>query len=238
MSLKRLALAAVLALTPAAVMAAPACRVPSSMSPAPVEPVPADEVQRGVTTAYYLLSLSWSPEWCRTNGEGSTSQRLQCGSPRGFILHGLWPNGAAPPYPRYCRPVGAIDPATVRDMYCRTPSPELLQHEWQAHGACGWSTPAAYFNQASELYDRIVMPRIENIDRNQLTAGVLRRAFVRANRDRLTADGVFVSVDNRGRLREVRLCHDLAFRPSRCPEGTGAPDRIPIRLTYTPSRRF
>ncbi len=239
MSRASIALAAVLALTPAAALAAPACRVPSNLSPAPVEPVPAHEVQRGVTTAYYLLALSWSPEWCRTNGRGSTSQALQCGGePRGFVLHGLWPNGAAPPYPRYCRPVGPIDAATVRQMFCRTPSPQLLQHEWQAHGSCGWSSPKAYFDQAAALYDQVAMPRIETIDRNALTAGAVRRAFVRANRGRLSADGIFVAVDRRGRLTEVRLCHDLTFQPSRCRGGTGAPDRIAIRLTPSAGRRF
>ncbi len=239
MSLHSLALAVVLALAPALAVAAPLCPAPSNLSPAPVEPVPPSEIQRGVTTAYYLLALSWSPEWCRTNGQGSTSQRLQCGgSQRGFILHGLWPNGAAPPYPRYCKPVGAIDAKTVRDMFCRTPSPTLLQHEWQAHGSCGWNDSKTYFDQAAALYDRIVMPRIESIDRNQLTAGAVRRAFVRANRGLLEPEGIFVVVDRGGRLTEVRLCHDLNFLPSRCRGGTGTPDRIALRLTPTASRRF
>jgi ribonuclease T2 len=237
-TLRSLALAAALVATPALAMAAPACRVPGSVSPAPVERVPPNEVQRGVTTAYYLLSLSWSPEWCRTNGRGSTSQRLQCGGPpRGFILHGLWPNGAAPPYPRYCNPVGPIDARLVKEMFCRTPSPELLQHEWQAHGSCGWTDPGAYFGQAARLYDRIVMPRIEEIDRGRLTAGTLRRAFTRANRW-MSPDMLFVAVDKGGRLSEVRVCYDLRFQPAACRGGTGTPDRIPLRLTNSAGRRF
>lgn len=237
MSLRALVLAASL-LVPAVAMAAPACRVPDSVRPAPVERVPANEVQRGVKTAYYLLSLSWSPEWCRTNGKGSTSQHLQCGTPRGFILHGLWPNGSAPPYPRYCNPVGAVSPAVVKDMFCRTPSPDLIQHEWQAHGSCGWTDPAAYFGQSSRLYDNIVMPRIEEIGRNQLTAGTLRRAFTRANRW-MTRDMLFVAVDKGGRLSEVRVCYDLRFQPAACPGGTGTPDRIALRLTQSSAaRRF
>ena len=234
-----LALAAALLTLPAAALAAPACQVPAGLTPAPVERVPPSQVQRGVVTAYHLLALSWSPEWCRTNGRGTaTAQHLQCEQPRGFILHGLWPNGSAPPYPRYCNPVGRLPAAVVKDMICRTPSAELLQHEWQAHGACGWTDPTVYFGQASNLYDRIVMPRIEAIPRQRLTAGAVRQAFHRAN-PWMTPDKLFVAVDKGGRLTEVRVCYDLKFQPSACPGGTGTPDRIPLRLTpSSPARRF
>lgn len=236
MTLKSLALAAAIALAPAVAAAAPACAVPPGLAPAPVLVPPAHEIQTGVPTVYYVLALSWSPQWCATNGQGSTSQRLQCeGQVRGFVLHGLWPNGAAPPYPRYCSPVGGIDPATVRQMFCRTPSPELLQHEWQAHGACGWTDPKAYFAQAAALYDRVVFPRIETI--RPLTAGAVRRAFIARNRW-LSLEGIFVAVDKGQRLTELRLCFDRAYRPTACLGGTGTPDRIAIRLTPSAGRRF
>ncbi|MCW5759171.1 MAG: ribonuclease T, partial [Phenylobacterium sp.] len=177
------------------------------------------------------------PDWRRINGRtGSTTPALDPeGRPQGFALHGLWPNGKAPPYPRYCRPVGPIDPATVRAMYCRTPSAALMQHEWQAHGACGWTDPQAYFRDAARLYDRVILPRIEDVPR--LTAGSLRKAFVAKNRG-LPPGAIFVALDREGRLTEVRLCYDLKYRPAACPGGVGAADARPVRLTPSRSGRF
>jgi len=237
---KRPSLAAALlgALLPAAALAAPHCELPRDLAPAPLLRPPPGEVQAGVVNAYYLLAISWSPEWCRTNGQGDTGQRLQCeGQARGFVLHGLWPNGVAKPYPRYCRPVGRLDLATVRDMFCRTPSPELLQHEWQAHGACGWSDPKAYFQREAALYDRVVMPRIEAIARDELSAGAVRRAFVARN-PWLRPEDIFIGVDKGRRLKEVRLCYDLRFKPMGCMGGVGTPDVVRIRLTPSRSGAF
>src|SRR6185437_16970327 len=47
---------------------------------------------------HYLLSLSWSPEFCSSNPASA-----ECGSGHhyGFIVHGLWPefrNGGGPEY--------------------------------------------------------------------------------------------------------------------------------------------
>lgn len=212
--------------------AAPACHPPPGLQPAPAYDPPPNEVQAGVPLAYQLLAITWTPEWRRMNGKTPAySPELDpAGRPQGFALHGLWPNGAAPPYPRYCRPVGPIPAKVVRDMYCRTPSAKLLQHEWAAHGACAWETPEAYFRDAARLYDRVRRPRIE--DRPSITAGELRQAFVAAN-PWLRREAVFVAADKTGMLSEVRLCFDLAYKVAACPGGVGAADDL--RLTLTPS---
>lgn len=218
-------------------LAADRCSPPRDLAPFPTHAAPASEIQRGVNIAYYLLALNWTPEWCRTNGEGITAQKMECGRPFGFTLHGLWPNGVGKPYPRYCSPVGGIDPATVRQMYCRTPSAELLQHEWAAHGACGWTDPRVYFAQARRLYDQLALPRIETIPTRDLTAGAVRRAFIRRN-PTLRADQIYVQLDKDQRLTEVRLCFDLHYRMMSCMGGVGAPDPAPIRLTPSVTRAF
>jgi ribonuclease T2 len=230
------ALAALLALAAPAAAAA-ACRPPSDLRPAPAYDPPANEVQTGVELAYYLLAITWTPEWRRMNGKSSAfSPELDAERrPQGFALHGLWPNGAAPPYPRYCRPVGPIPAPIVRDMYCRTPSAALLQHEWEAHGSCAWETPQAYFHDAAKLYDRVRLPRIEQ--QPHLTAGQLRAAFVASNRW-LSPGAVFVATDKAGVLSEVRLCFDLHYRPAACPGGVGARDDVVLTLTPSTRRSF
>jgi len=44
---------------------------------------------------------------------------------------------------------------TVKANLCMTPSPWLLQHEWQAHGTCNWKTPEAYFKKARQIRERL-----------------------------------------------------------------------------------
>ena len=213
--------------------AAPPCTVPQVLSPVPARSPPADEVVSGVTNAVYLLALNWTPQWCLTGGSGASAGEMECRQAFGFTLHGLWPNGLGKPYPRYCRPVGGLDAATVRQMYCRTPSPTLLQHEWQAHGSCGWTDPKAYFAQAARLFDQLKMPKIEAIAPGDLTAGAVRAAFVAAN-PAFNPRGVFIQTARDEALAEVRLCYDLQFRPTACPGGNGAPNAVRIHLA--PSR--
>jgi ribonuclease T2 len=216
-----------------AMAAAPVCSPPTGLAPAPALTPQADEVVSGVTNAFYLLALNWTPQWCSEGGVGATTKEMECGRPFGFTLHGLWPNGADKPYPRYCRPVGGLDAATVRQMFCRTPSPVLLQHEWQAHGACGFDSPKAYFGQAAKLYDALKLPKIEAIAPASLTAGAVRSAFVAAN-PALKPQSVFVATTRGDALAEVRLCYDLAYKPAACPGGNGVPDGVHIHLA--PSR--
>jgi ribonuclease T2 len=211
--------------------AAAACQPPRGLAPAPAYAAPAGEIAR-TPTAFYLLAIAWGPEWRRTEGQiAATAQKLDDIGARRLFLHGLWPNGEGPPYPRYCRTVGTIDPATVKAMYCRTPSVELLQHEWQAHGSCGWDNPAAYFADARRLYDGLKIPTLRG---PTLTADEIRQAFLKRN-PQLRADGVIIA-DRDGRFSEARLCYDMAFKPRACPAGQGVKAETSLILTPAPDR--
>ena len=61
----------------------------------------------------------------------------------------------------------------------------------------------------------------------------MRAAFVAANPSFKPRD-VFVQTTRADELAEVRLCYDLAYKPTACPGGNGAPDGVHIRLA--PSR--
>ena len=118
-------------------------------------------------------------------------------------------------------------------MYCRTPSAELLQHEWQAHGACAWPDAAAYFAQSSKLFDKVTLPRFEMIPDGDRTAGGLRSAFLARN-PWLRREAIFVATTRDSYLTEVRLCYDLKYKPAACPGGNGASDDLWLHLA--PSR--
>jgi|TARA_R110002124_G_scaffold125515_7_gene284769 ribonuclease T2 len=208
------------------------CAVPANLRPArPYDP-PADEIVRDVETAYYLLAVSWSPQACRS-GKDYPDPDLQCRDNRfGLTLHGLWPNGPDRRHPRYCGPAPALPPETVRANFCMTPSPRLMQHEWAAHGTCGWSSPEAYFGQAAMLWNDLNRPDLEAIPAGHLTAGRVRDAFVHANPG-LPRGAVIVVLAEDDWLREVRLCHSTNYAPMACPHGNGPSDRRRIRLAPT-----
>ena len=206
-----------------------ACAIPPTVAPAPAEVPPLGEVHTDVPIAAYLLALFWSPEACRA-GIPESDKVIQCQDNRfGFTVHGLWPNGPDRVHPRYCRPSPPISPRTVKANLCMTPSPWLLQHEWQAHGTCRWDTPEAYFRKARKVREGLRVPDLAPGPDQTMTAGQIREAFLQRNR-RLTREGLNVRVKN-GRLTEVWVCLDLKFKPAACRGGNGAPDAVVVKVT-------
>lgn len=208
------------------------CVLPERIAQPEMEEVPPDEVVADRTILFHMLAVTWMPQTCKTRGDGAGE--LACGSSNrfGWTLHGLWPNADGRPYPRYCRPATQVPEATIRANLCRTPSASLVQHEWAAHGTCGWDTPEAYFADAARLYDGLNRPDPTTIAPGSRgpTAGQLRDAFVAAN-PRLPRDALYLAVASGNRLREVRVCHDLELKAARCPVGgLGTPDDVVLTV--------
>ena len=222
---------AALALAGAAHAAAPkACAIPSDVTPVAPEIPPADQVHTDIPTAAHLLALFWSPEACRA-GIPESDRKIQCETNSfGFTVHGLWPNGPDKVHPRYCRPSPSLSVATVKANLCMTPSPWLLQHEWQAHGTCGWDTPEAYFAKERAVRSALNVPDLKPSADGTMTAGQVRAAFLKRNRG-MTADGLNVRVNKDNRLTEVWVCMDLNFKLAACRGGNGTPDDVTIRVT-------
>ena len=210
---------------PAAAPPPRVCHLPATLTPAPELTPPANEIVRDASTAFYMLALTWAPEACRTKGD-DPRQAVECRQNNfGFVLHGLWPNGPDGRHPRYCGPAPAIPAATVRQHLCMTPSAASLQHEWAAHGTCGWASPEAYFADAATLWRKLRLPPM----RATMTAGQIRDAFVKANPG-VRRDGIYVKTTDE-RLEDVRLCYDLKYRPTACSGSLGAPDQTLVRVT-------
>lgn len=227
------ALAALIALGLASPAAAQAltCRVPERITLPRLERYnPAERRTTPITR--YTLALSWSPSFCEDGREGFERGSIQCDATRGsfgFILHGLWPEGATRQWPQYCAPVGRVPPNVLRRHMCITPSPELLQHEWARHGRCMSRTPADYFAVAEREYRRVRFPDMRDV--RLVNVGDLKAAFVRANPG-LTRDMLAVETNRADRsLREVRICMDRSFGWAHCPAWQrGAPDSVALRI--------
>lgn len=206
------------------------CRVPEAL---PIAPPPQPGERRVVPVGGYTLSLSWSPEYCRTRGR-SPADRFQCegaGGRFGFILHGLWPEGKGAAWPQYCRPVAPVPEPVVRRHLCATPSVRLLQHEYAKHGSCMPLSAERYFAIAGMIHGALRYPDMDALSREQgLTAARFARAFAAANPG-VDAKMLAVHTNRRGWLEDVRLCLDTRLKPRRCrPDRRAAGDADPIRI--------
>ena len=64
-------------------------------------PAQADGERAGVFD-YYVMALSWSPNWCATEGDAKGSEQCDSRHDYGWTLHGLWPQFRQG-WPSYCR---------------------------------------------------------------------------------------------------------------------------------------
>ncbi|MEO8602442.1 MAG: ribonuclease T2 [bacterium] len=163
---------------------------------------------------YYVLSLSWSPQYCAASGG---SRDAQCGGyrPFAFVLHGLWPQFEKG-FPKDCGVGRRPSKRLVESMLDIMPSPALVQHEWSTHGSCSGMSTDEYFATARRAFDSIEIPppyqgRPQEV---YVAPSKLKRQFLDAN-PRLRANGVALLCSGRY-LQEVRICLDRQLAPHAC----------------------
>jgi ribonuclease T2 len=100
---------------------------------------------------FYLLNLSWSPEFCFSHPSAA-----ECASHPAFVLHGMWPQNNDGTYPENCSNApGPSDPDQYKDIYA---DQGLLAHEWRAHGTCSGLGADAFFSAARAAYRSVTIP--------------------------------------------------------------------------------
>jgi ribonuclease T2 len=100
---------------------------------------------------YYLLNLSWTPEFCHGHPNAT-----ECASRQAFVLHGLWPQNTDGTYPQNCSTEpGPRNPGSFSDIY---PDAGLLRHEWNTHGTCSGLSPDDFFTAARAAFHSIAIP--------------------------------------------------------------------------------
>lgn len=167
--------------------------------------------ERGAPGAfdYYVLALSWSPEFCHGHPDAA-----ECGSGRfGFIVHGLWPQ-YADGYPENCSTEpGLRDPASMTDIM---PDAGLVAHEWKTHGTCSGLDPQAYFKLLRQASASVKIPQKVAAPRRMfsITPQELKEEFVAAN-PRLKQEDIAVSCGNNW-LTGLSICMDKQLQPRAC----------------------
>lgn len=167
---------------------------------------------------YYVLSLSWSPNWCAL--EGDRRQAPQCDRDHGWTLHGLWPQNERG-WPDYCNtPEPAPSRRITTGMEDIMGSSGLAWHQWKKHGTCSGLAAQDYFALSRVAYDRVNRPEVfrKLADPVRLPASVVEEAFLKDNPD-LTPDMVTVTCQD-GYVQEVRVCLTRSLEPRPCGHGT------------------
>ncbi len=171
---------------------------------------------------FYVLSLSWSPTYCATDGRPDP---VQCNTPHGFVVHGLWPQYESG-YPSDCpsNMPRRVSQKIVDGLADIMPGAGLVNHEWQKHGMCSGLNQASYFATLRRSSEAVTLPA--SLAGRRLAPREIEAAFIAAN-PRMTETGIAV-VCNRGLLQEVRICLTKALTFRRCLEvdrrGCGVPE--------------
>jgi ribonuclease T2 len=165
--------------------------------------------QRGVFD-YYLLNLSWSPEFCHSHGSSP-----ECGKQLGLIVHGLWPqyNGTAGG-PEDCGNLpGLENPASMLDIM---PDPHLIAHEWSKHGTCSGLSATDYFALIRRVYNSIHIPGQLQRPSQQLIikTSALKQAFEQSNPG--LSDGELALSCTGPYLSAVEICVSKDGKPQPC----------------------
>jgi len=158
---------------------------------------------------YYVLALSWSPEFCHGHPD-----KPECASGRfGFVVHGLWPQNTDN-YPENCSTQpGLSDPTRMTDIM---PDPGLVAHEWSTHGTCSGLDADAYFDRVRQAFASVkVPPRLAAPGRTfSITPRDLKQEFLSAN-PRLKEENLAVSCGN-NYLTGISVCMDKQLQPRAC----------------------
>ncbi len=160
---------------------------------------------------YYVLALSWSPEYCFHEKE---SPECINGKPRGFVVHGLWPQFMNGNYPEHCS--NSPDDSNASAMLDIMPDPALVAHEWSTHGTCSGLNASAYFDLIRKAFTSIAIPKQFNAPSNSFTISpqTLKQAFESVNPNLTDADMAVICT---GRfLQSIEICMSKSLKPMPC----------------------
>lgn len=178
-------------------------------------PAWADGEKAGVFD-YYVLSLSWSPNWCAYEGDARGSDQCDARHDHGWVLHGLWPQYHRG-FPAYCPSVERAPSRTMTaGMADIMGTSGLAWHQWKKHGVCSGLSAPAYYALSRAAYDRVVRPPVfRKLDRTvRLPAAVVEEAFLQSNPD-MDPDGVAITCRD-GHIQEARICLSRDLDPVPC----------------------
>ena len=165
---------------------------------------------------YWVMALSWSPNWCALEGDARRSPQCDLGRDFGWTLHGLWPQYHRG-WPAFC-PTVERQPSRgqTEAMADIMGTSGLAWYQWKKHGVCSGLTASDYYALSRRAYDSIIRPPVfrQLTKPVRLPAKVVEEAFLKANPG-LEPDMITVTCASR-RIQEVRVCLSRSLSPVPC----------------------
>jgi ribonuclease T2 len=163
---------------------------------------------------YYVLSLSWSPNWCAIEGDAKRSDQCDARHDHGWILHGLWPQHERG-YPEHCQTTErAPSRRMTADMVDIMGTAGLAWYQWKKHGTCAGLSAQEYYGQSRAAYAAIIRPDVlRRLTREiKVAPAVIEQAFLEANPG-MSPDQITITC-KQGHIQEARICltKDLELR--------------------------
>jgi ribonuclease T2 len=181
---------------------------------------------------YYVMSLSWSPEYCASNSDPDSTQ---CGERKySLVVHGLWPQYDTGGFPGDCSAARTVPQAIVDSMLDIMPSKTLIQHEWDKHGTCSGLSVEKYFQLTRQIYNSISIPDKYKQPTDYIMTSIngLESDLIRINPK---LDGSKIAINCKGRfLQEIRICYDKNNQPRVC--GRKVADKCRTQVVLRPIR--
>lgn len=165
---------------------------------------------------YYLLSLSWAPNYCASHPTDSSSE-CKAGNHTAFVLHGLWPSSNNNPMqPLSCAPARPVASDIVQHMMEYFPDKGLIQHEWAKHGTCSGLTSAQYFGKVEQAFKAVQVPdRYKKLNHSQqISVHDVEQEFAQANNAPAEAFRLSCHVEQ---LVALEACLDKDLHYQECP---------------------
>ena len=163
---------------------------------------------------YYVMALSWSPNWCALEGEAKGSP--QCAQDHGWVLHGLWPQYHRG-WPAFCPTPEPQPPRSLTNTMADIMGTSgLAWYQWKKHGVCSGLSARAYYELSRKAYDSVVRPEVfRKLDRAvKLPASVVEDAFIKANPS-LSRDMITITC-RANHIQEARICLSKDLAPVPC----------------------
>jgi ribonuclease T2 len=164
---------------------------------------------------YFLLALSWSPDYCATSGSDDP-QQCATGRKLGFVLHGLWPQYERG-YPSDCT-TEKLTTQVKNQFPGLYPSEALYDHEWEKHGTCTGLSPTSYLALSKRLKESVSIPDAYRSPEApfRTNAQKLQQEFILANKG-FNAASLAVNCSSNGRyLKELDVCFSRDGKPTAC----------------------
>ena len=169
---------------------------------------------------YYVLSLSWSPNWCRLEGDARRSPQCDEREDFGWVLHGLWPQYHQG-WPSYCP---TTEPQPTRTMTSQMAdimgTSGLAWYQWKKHGVCSGLSAQTYYDTARRAYASVNRPEVfRKLQKPiKVPAKIVEEAFLKAN-PTWSADMLTITCKD-GMIQEARVCLSKDLSPVPCGRDT------------------